>query len=168
MYTRIRNGHIYYRENVVDENGKRHYLERAKPFCYISPNENRLTKEEIELVLNRFPESHSAHLPLVLGRCTGASAKAVYGALESEFDLSNYIWHSIEGDYKLSTDVVKLIQRHLDRVHRSQIIFRAKRSNLLLTRPIDGSNVKISQVGYLRSVLQKMGIDWTWEKWIKS
>lgn len=163
--TRIRNGHLYFRKAVKDEYGIWHYLERNRPF---EEKDEALTIEQIEHVLIRFPEPHSAHLPLVLGRCTGASIEAVYGALECEFDLSNYIWHSIEGDYKLSADVVKLIQRHLDRVHRSKIIFQAPGSNLLLTRPIDGSNVKKSQVGYLRNALKKEGIDWTWDKWIKS
>lgn len=158
MSVRFRNGKLYYRKTIRDSQGKRHWLERSKPIDIYA---DRLSKEEVVYVFKRFPEGHTAHVPLALGYYCKVPKEAAYEALESDFDLPNYIWHSPVGDIHLSQGLVRLLTRHIDRKHRLSIILETPPSPYL-------STVKKSQVGYLGKALQKEGIHWTWGKWVRS
>lgn len=148
MSTRIRNGRLYFRKTITDEDGNRHWLERSESF------DDRLPIETVEMVFRRFQEPHTAFLPLYLSYNLSVDPKAVYEARM--------------GDYEgVDIDVDRVLRRHKNRIIQSRMIFLYDEiTDYLMIDLTTGKRISHHQIYYISRVIRKE-IDgtWSWRRW---
>lgn len=142
---RERNGKLYFRKTVTDTNGKRHWLERRDPF----PIES-IPEDIVEAIFKRFPEPHTAFLPLYLVRTYHVDQKAVYGARIGLY----------AGD--------KAVQRQVNRITQCSIIF-GYTTEYLIVNLRTGKPISSLQRHYISRVIRKeIYPEFTWKAFAKN
>lgn len=140
---RIKNGRLYYRKTVT-KNGERYWLEQKEPF----PDEV-LPDICVEAVFNRFPEPHTAFLPLYLIHNYPIEPKAAY-----ELKIGSYR-HD------------KAVQRQVDRIFRCGVIF-GYTTDYLIVDLKTGRPISSYQLAYISRVIRKeIEPDFKWRKFAK-
>ena len=142
---RERNGKLYFRKTITDELGNRHWLERRDPFP-----EEVIPDEAIEAIFKRFPEPHTAFLPLYLVRTYHMDPEAVYEARIGLY----------------ASD--KAIQRQVNRITQCSIIFGYTTEHLIVNLKT-GKPISSYQRHYISRVIRKeIYPEFTWKKFAKN
>lgn len=166
---RFKNGRYYYRVTLYS-NGKRKYIERgsfnsfeeakkAGELAYPRKNKKVLyetTPHLASVIFERFPEKHPAHIPLKILYYTNCTIEEVYSIKATEIDFDNGIWSTTNNSYKLCSELIKLLKRHLHRMIESRIVFLYENKEMYLNIYMqDGRRIKKNQIYYIANVIRK-------------
>lgn len=157
MGTRIRNGYLYFRKTVRDEDGRKHYLERKiNDFSTIRKISNEpITNEQVEAIFKRFPEPNTAHIPLHMMYFCGMDKDAVYELTEASTGL-----------LYLSDDTKKLLQRQINRISVCSLLYGYSTDYLVINLQT-GERISPYQMDYITKVIRReINPTWNWKRWM--
>lgn len=158
---RYRNGRYYWRRVVRGSDGKRHWQERggfasfsealaAAPKKVYPPFQ--LTDHLVQIIFERFPEKHPAHIPLKLMYYTGCTLEEAYDIRIDDVDFDNETWLG----YDLGCELTDLLRKQLNRILDSRLIYlypdRPEYFNIYLQT---GKKIDKHQIYYVTKVIRR-------------
>lgn len=175
---RFRNGKYYYRVTISDQNGHYHWLEhggfasydeakKAGDFAYpLKRKHFKCTKHVADLVFERFPEGHPAHIPLWLIYFYGVSPKDVYNLKLEDLDFEyGFIYFGQRGEhvFHMTPRVRQLLTRHLNKINQANLLYLNEPSNYVNVYLNSGRRIKHEQIYYISKVCRKqIHPYWNW------
>lgn len=176
---RLRNGRYYYRATVKGFDNKYHYIEHggfntydeayeAGNFAYPRkryPKHFTCTRHLADLVFERFPEKHPAHLPLKLIYLYELSPREVYSLKISDVDFSSKTLRVGSKVIALTQGSLNLLSRHIDRVLNIRINLLLEPNEYLNVYLTNGKPIKVHQMDYVTKVLRsELNPGWNWRE----
>ena len=149
MCIRIRNGRVYYRYKVWDDELKKYrHLERAKPIpgmkIYADEDILPLPATDIGKIFYRFRDQPSTTVALHLVYYYGIKTNDIYDLKISQADFRRNTLNGIP----LRQDTVRLLKRHIDRI-------KAFSDGHLVVDLRNGKKMTRSQLNYVVSIIKK-------------
>lgn len=172
---RFRNGKYYYRATIKDANGKTHWIEHgsfstyeeaynAGNFAYPRQRKSFIcTRHLADIIFERFPESHPAHIPLKLIYLYGLTPKEVYSLKVSDINLKDRIMKVGTRIIALTNGTINLLSRHIERILNTRMTFLTNDSGYLNVYFPSCKPVLIYQMDYISKVIRKtIHPYWNW------
>ena len=121
----------------------------------IKPPITEITKEQVEAIFKRFPEPHTAFIPLHMVYFYGVDPKAVYELRRGQ-----------ECAFKLLPETVRILQRQEDRIKNLSRVYGYIPSDKLVINLKTGQPVSHYQTDYISKVIRRdINPSWSWERW---
>lgn len=119
------------------------------------PPITEITKEQVELIFQRFPEPHTAFIPLHMVYFYGMDPKAVYELCRGH----------MEGIIFLP-ETIRILQRQEDRIKKLSTAYGYIPSDKLVVNLRTGRPVSHYQTDYISKVIRRdINPSWSWERW---
>lgn len=111
-----------------------------------------------EKIFNRFPEGHTAHIPLHLIYYYHVRTSDAYDICFDDVDLTRGYWKTL----KLMPETVKLLKRQKNRILTSATTIPGYEvTGLFVVDPLTGKPISSYQLGYISKVIRRE-IDPNW------
>lgn len=175
---RFRNGKYYYRATIKDSYGKTHWIEhgsfstyeealKAGNFAYPKKTKHHFncTRHVADIIFERFPETHPAHIPLKLIYLYGLSPKEVYNIRIRDINLEDRLLLIGTRYISLAISTCKLLSRQIERIIQNRLTFLCEDFGMLNVYFPSGKPVLIYQMDYISKVIRRtIHPYWNWRE----
>ena len=119
------------------------------------PPITEITKEQVEAIFKRFPEPHTAFIPLHMVYFYSMDPKTVYELCRGHIE-----------DIIFLPETVRILQRQEDRIQNLSRVYGYIPSDKLVINLRTGQPVSHYQTDYISKVIRRdINPSWSWERW---